>query len=61
MNMALNSLFTNKKFLRLARNLGISEPTTLGHLEYLWHTTYANGNPDVGDYVDIEVAAAAKL
>lgn len=57
MNMALNSLFTNKKFLRLARNLGISEPTTLGHLEYLWHTTYANGNPDVGDYVDIEVAA----
>jgi hypothetical protein len=55
--MALNSLFTNKKFLRLARVLNIPEPHILGYLEFLWHSTYANCDPNIGDSIDVEVAA----
>jgi hypothetical protein len=55
--MALNSLYSNKKFLRLIRDLGISKAQTLGHLELLWHSTYSNCDPNVGDFIDIEVAA----
>jgi hypothetical protein len=55
--MALNSLFTNKKFNRLSRLLKMPKPYILGHLEYLWHASYSNCNPNVGNNLDIEGTA----
>src|SRR5208282_4040302 len=37
--------------------LGIPAPHALGHLEFLWTPAYDNGNPEIGDSVDIELAA----
>jgi hypothetical protein len=52
--MALNSLFTNKKFNKLSRLLKMPKPHVLGHLEYLWHSTHSNCDPNVGSMLDIE-------
>ena len=51
------TLFDHPKFLRLAHDLGISRPATLGHLEFVWRIGYASGNPTIGDEVDVEIAA----
>jgi hypothetical protein len=54
--MARPTLFSNRKFLRLAQRLQ-SEALALGHLEYLWHAANEIGNPVLGDADDVEVTA----
>jgi hypothetical protein len=55
--MARDTLFTSPKFRRLVRELGISRPLALGHLELLWRTAYAAGDSRIGDAADVEDAA----
>ena len=57
--MARPSLTRHRKFLRLARTLG-SAPLALGCLELLWEKSYENGDPYLGDALDVEVAAQWK-
>ena len=55
--MAKPSIFTHPKFQRLVRLLQMPEAHVLGHLEYLWHVGYQDGNPLIGDTEDVEAAA----
>lgn len=50
-------MFNHPKFHRLAHILGLPEPYTLGHLEFLWRVGYDSGNPIIGDALDVEIAA----
>jgi hypothetical protein len=55
--MGRPGLTIHPKFRRLVHMLGMPAPHVLGHLEYLWIPCYENGNPEIGDSVDIELAA----
>lgn len=55
--MALPTLFSHPKFLRLVHLLQLPIPTVLGHLECLWHAGYGSGNPVIGDALDVELAS----
>lgn len=54
--MARPGLTQHPKFRRLARLLG-SAPLALGCLELMWEVCYQNGDPLLGDAVDVEAAA----
>lgn len=54
--MARPGLTQHPKFRRLARLLG-SAPLALGCLELMWEVCYQNGEPYLGDTVDVEAAA----
>jgi len=54
--MARPGLTQHRKFLRLARLLG-SAPLALGCLELMWEKCYQNGEPYLGDEIDVEAAA----
>ncbi len=45
------------KFRRLVYLLGIPQPYVAGLLEFLWKVAYENGDPVIGDAVDVELAA----
>lgn len=51
------TLFTHPKFRRLAHVLGISRPQTVGHLVYMWRVAWEDGDPELGDELDVELAA----
>lgn len=53
--MARPGLTQHRKFLRLGRLLG-SDPLALGCLELMWEKCYQNGDPYLGDEIDIEAA-----
>jgi len=53
--MARPGLTQHRKFLRLARVLG-SAPLALGVLEFMWEKGYQNGDPYIGDEIDVEAA-----
>ena len=55
--MARPTLFTNRKFLRLAAILKMPKPHVLGHLEYLWQSGYQSASSVVGDEIDVELVA----
>jgi hypothetical protein len=54
--VARPTLFTNRKFLRLAQRLQ-SDALALGHLEFIWHAANETGNPVLGDADDVEALA----
>lgn len=54
--MARPTLFSNRKFLKLAARLG-SRALALGHLELLWHAANESGNPIIGDAGALELVA----
>lgn len=54
--MARPGLTQHRKFLRLARLVG-SAPMALGCLELMWEKCYQNGDPFLGDVIDVEAAA----
>lgn len=55
--MARQTLFDHPKYLRLIKLLNKPAPHVLGHLEYLWKTGYASGNPVIGDAHMVEACA----
>ena len=55
--MAKPGFLIHRKFRRLVGILKMPAPHILGHIECLWGTAYATGNPFVGDSVDVESAA----
>lgn len=55
--MARPGFTAHRKFGRLVHLLGMPEPYVLGHLEFLWASSYENGEPVIGDSVDVELAA----
>lgn len=55
--MARPTLFTHRKFLRLAAILKMPKPHVLGHLEYLWQSGYQAASEHIGDSIDLELAA----
>jgi len=54
--VARPTLFTHRKFARLADDLG-SEALALGHLEFIWSAASQSGNDLLGDARDVELAA----
>lgn len=54
--MARPTLFSHRKYLRLARALK-SEALALGHLEFVWHAANESGEPIVGSKEDVEAVA----
>lgn len=57
--MARPTLFTHRKFARLADDLG-SEALALGHLEFIWSAASQSGDDLLGDARDVELAARWK-
>lgn len=55
--MARPGLTKHPKFLRLMHILGVPAPHARGYLELLWETAYENGEPRIGDSVDVELVA----
>lgn len=55
--MARPGLQKHPKFRRLVVLLGVPVPHALGYLECLWEVAYEHGNPDIGDALDVELAA----
>jgi hypothetical protein len=55
--MARPGLIDHPKFRRLVHLLQIPEPYALGLLEFLWRVAYQDGNPRIGDGLDVELAA----
>ena len=51
--MARPSIFTHRKFRKLSRILG-SEALALGHLEMMWNVGYMDGDPRLGESLDVE-------
>ncbi len=54
--MARPGFTKHRKFVRLARLLGCA-PLALGCLEFMWDVCYENGDPYLGDVLDVESAA----
>lgn len=54
--MARPTLFSNRKFVRLAQRLQ-SRAHALGHLELIWNAAHETGNPVLGDADDVEAVA----
>ena len=54
--MARPTLFTHRKFARLAADIG-SEAAALGHLEFIWAAAGQSGDDLLGDARDVELAA----
>ena len=54
--MARPTLFTHRKFIRLAAAVG-GKAQALGSLELLWETAYASGDPFIGDAATVESIA----
>lgn len=57
--MARPTLFTHRKFARLAADIG-SEAAALGHLEFIWAAAGQSGDDLLGDARDVELAARWK-
>lgn len=55
--MARPGLMVHPKFRRLCRTLALPPAHVRGYLELLWETAYQNGEPSIGDAVDVELAA----
>jgi len=55
--VARPGLVKHPKFLRLVRLLSVSPPHAYGLLEFLWAVAYECGNPEIGDSLDVELAA----
>lgn len=55
--MARPGLHNHRKFKRLVQMLGQPVPHVHGHLECLWLVAYENGDPLLGEQVDVELAA----
>ena len=55
--MAKPSLVRNRKFRRALNALGVPRPHLLGHLEMMWHSAYEAGHDELGDSLDVELAA----
>lgn len=55
--MARPNLLGHRKFRRLVAALGLPVPHVLGHLELVWFAAYEDGEPEIGDAVDVELAA----
>lgn len=55
--MARPGLRIHPKFRRLVHILGVPEAHAVGYLECLWMVAYENGDPVVGDALDVELAA----
>lgn len=55
--MSRPGFFSHPKFRRLAHSLGGDEAKALGHLEFLWSVGYENGEEEIGDFTDVELAA----
>jgi hypothetical protein len=55
--MARPGFTTHPKFRRLCYLLGEPEPHVYGYVEYIWHVAYENGDPCIGDALDVELAA----
>ncbi len=55
--MARPSLRGHRKFRRLVAMLRMPEAHVLGHLEMLWGAAYEDGNPVIGEDIDVELAA----
>ena len=55
--MAKETLTRESKFKRLVFILGEPAPHVVGHLEMLWHSTWAALSPYLRDAIDVEAAA----
>lgn len=51
------TLYEHPKFMRLCHLLKMPRPHVLGHLEFMWRVGYVSGNPELGDAVNVEIAA----
>ena len=56
--MALPSFRMHKKFLTLVARLQIPEVYVRGHMEYLWESANATGDPVFSDEAMVEAAAS---
>lgn len=55
--MARPGFHNHAKFRRLVHLLSVDEAQALGHVEFLWTVAYENGEPIIGDAIDVELAA----
>jgi len=55
--MARPGFKDHRKFKRLVHLLQEPVPHVLGYMECLWDVAYQNGDPFIGDAIDVELAA----